>query len=124
PNVSVAATLLLVFQLALGICVTFRAAFLAWVGLAFSAPFFSFVSSPFPETAAAFFTTASAWLLTRERARGAALGAALLCLVALMAIKIRFLLLVPPPVPPSVRPIRWGTGPGLAGGLAPPPPRA
>jgi hypothetical protein len=117
-NVLGAATLLLVFQLALGIGATFRAAFLAWVGLAFSAPFVSFVFSPFPEAAAAFFTTASAWLLTRERARGAALCLAALCLAALMATKIRFLVLVPPLVLASVRRIRWWTGVAVAGGLA------
>ena len=112
-----AATLLLVFQLALWAGATFRAAFLAWLGLAFSVPFLSFVFSPFPEAAAALFATASAWLLTRERARRAALGGAALCLVALMATKIRFLVLVPPLVLASVRRIRWWTGGAVAAGL-------
>jgi hypothetical protein len=112
-----AATLLLVFHLALWAGATFRAAFLAWLGLAFSVPFLSFVFSPFPEATAAFFVTASAWLLTRERARGAALCGAALCLVALMATKIRFLVLVPPLVLASVRRIRWWTAGAVAGGL-------
>jgi hypothetical protein len=113
-----AVTLLMVFRLALEIGATFRAGFLAWMGLAFSAPFLSFAASPFPEAAAAFFTTASAWLLTRERARWTARGAAAVCLVALMAIKIRFLLLIPPLVAASVRRIRWQTLVALIGGLA------
>ena len=113
-----AATLLLVFQLALGVGATFRAAFLAWLGLAFSAPFLSFVFSPFPEAAAAFFTTACAWLLTRERARWIGLGAAALCLAALVATKIRFLVLVPPLVLASVRRVRWWTAVAVVGGLA------
>jgi hypothetical protein len=112
-----AGTLLLVFHLALWAGATFRAAFLAWLGLAFSVPFLSFVFSPFPEATAAFFVTASAWLLTRERARGTALCGAALCLVALMATKIRFLVLVPPLVLASVRRIRWWTAGAVAGGL-------
>ena len=112
-----AATVLLVFRLAVWAGATVRGAFLAWLGLAFSVPFLSFVFSPFPEAAAALFATASAWLLTRERARRAALGGAALCLVALMATKIRFLVLVPPLVLASVRRIRWWTGGAVAAGL-------
>ena len=95
-NVLAAAALMLVFRLATRIGVSVRAAFLAWLGAAFSSVVVSYAASPFPETSGAFFSTAAVCLLMRERASRPAFLAAALCLAALVAVKTRLFVLVPP----------------------------
>jgi hypothetical protein len=90
-----AATLALVFRLALRVGASLRGAFLAWLGAAFSGMFVSYAASPFPEMSGAFFTTAAVFLLAQERPpRAVALAG--LCLAALVGVKTRLFVLVPP----------------------------
>jgi hypothetical protein len=106
-----AAALLLVFRLALASGASLRAAFLAWVGAAFSAPFVTYGASPFPEMTGAFLATAAAALLWHEPLGRAAGAAASLCLVAMVAAKTRLFVLVPPLALGFLRRLSW---PGLA----------
>jgi hypothetical protein len=91
-----AAALVLMFRLALASGISRRSAFLAWLGAAFSVPFLVYSASPFPEISGAFFATAAAYFLWSPRLTRLAAAMAALCLVAMVAAKTRFFLLVPP----------------------------
>ena len=94
-NLLGAAALLLMFRLALASGASLRAAFLAWLGAAFSLPFVTYAASPFPEISGAFFATAAAYLLWHSPDSGRR-GHRALCLVGMVAAKTRLFLLVPP----------------------------
>ena len=95
-NLFGAAALLLTFRFALASGASLRAAFLAWLGAAFSLPLVTYGASPFPEVSGALFATAAAFLLWHPRlTRAAAVGAAL-CLAVMVAAKTRLFLLAPP----------------------------
>ncbi|MCU0580156.1 MAG: hypothetical protein MUF69_11535, partial [Desulfobacterota bacterium] len=91
-----AACLALVYLLALRIGASVPAAFLAWLGSLLCVPVLSLAISPFPETAGAFFLTAALYLLLKETRNARDLAAILACILALLALKNRFVLLVLP----------------------------
>jgi hypothetical protein len=95
-NLLGAAALVLVFRLALASGASLRAAFLAWLGAVFSAPFLIYAASPFPEITGGFLATAAAYLLWHQPLTRAAWLAAALCLAAMVAAKTRLFLLMPP----------------------------
>jgi hypothetical protein len=95
-NLLAAAALVFMFRLALASAIGLRSSFLAWLGAAFSVPLVVYSASPFPEATGAFFATAAAYLLWNPRLTRAAAVAASLCLVAMVAVKTRLFLLVPP----------------------------
>jgi hypothetical protein len=95
-NLLGAAALVLVFRLALASGASLRAAFLAWLGAAFSVPFVTYGASPFPEMTGAFLATAAACLLWHQPLTRVAGTAAALCLVAMVTAKTRLFVLVLP----------------------------
>ena len=105
-NLFGAAALTLVFRFALATGASLRAAFLAWLGAAFSAPFMIYAASPFPEMSGGFLAIAAAYLVWQEGVRGATL-AIVLCLVALVGVKSRLFVLVPPLALGGVRRPNW-----------------
>jgi hypothetical protein len=91
-----AAALALAFRLALVTGVGLHAAYLAWLGVAFSAPVVSFGTSTFLEMSAAFFLTAAATGVLGVRwSWPGSLGVAA-CLTAAVALKNRFLAMAMP----------------------------
>jgi hypothetical protein len=91
-----AAALAVAFRLALASGVGLRAAFLAWLGIAFSAPVVSLATSSFVEMSAGLFLAiAASGVLGR---RGSWTGGLLVsgCLAALLALKNRLLLMAVP----------------------------
>jgi hypothetical protein len=110
-----AAALVFVFRLGLASGASLRAAFLAWLGAAFSVPFVTYAASPFPEMSGGFFAGAAAYLLWQGRPTWTARVAASLCLVAMVATKTRLFLLAPPLVLGFARRVSW-TSLGLAVG--------
>jgi hypothetical protein len=106
-NLLGAAALALMFRLALASGITRRSAFLAWLGAAFSVPFLVYSASPFPEISGAFLATAAAYLLWNPGRTRAAAATAALCLVAMVAAKIRLFLLVPPLALGFPRRVTW-----------------
>jgi hypothetical protein len=104
-----AAALVLMFKLALASGISRRSAFLAWIGTAFSVPLLVYSVSPFPEVSGAFFATAAAYCLWTPRATRLALATAAACLVAMVAAKTRFFLLLPPLVLGFLRRFTWMT---------------
>jgi hypothetical protein len=112
-----AAALVLVFRLALASGTGLRAAFLAWLGAAFSVPFVTYAASPFPEMTGAFLATAAAWLLWHQPVTRAVGAAAALCLIAMVAAKTRLFVLVPPLALGFARRLRWASLPLLVGAL-------
>lgn len=95
-NLFGAAALLLTFRFALASGASLRAAFLAWLGAAFSLPFVTYGASPFPEVSGALFATAAAFLLWHPRLSRPAAVSAALCLAVMVAAKTRLFLLAPP----------------------------
>ena len=116
-NLFGAAALLFTFRLALASGASLRAAFLAWLGAAFSLPFVTYGASPFPEISGAFFATAAAYLLWHSRLTRAAAVTASLCLVAMVAAKTRLFLLAPPIVLGFPRRVSWKSLALAAGAL-------
>lgn len=110
-----AAALALAFALARGVGASPRAAFLAWLGGAFSVPIVSFAGSPWPEMPGAFFVTlgAAGLLLPAAGARGYARAG--LALAALFALKNRFLLALGPLMLGFARRLHWRAVVALAG---------
>jgi hypothetical protein len=106
-NLFGAAALLFTFRLALASGASLRAAFLAWLGAAFSLPLVIYAASPFPEISGAFFATAAGHLLWHSRRTRAAAVSAFLCLIAMVAAKTRLFLLVPPLVLSFPRRASW-----------------
>jgi hypothetical protein len=116
-NLFGAAALLFTFRLALVSGASLRAAFLAWLGAAFSLPFVTYGASPFPEISGAFFAAAAAYLLWHSRLTRAAAVTASLCLVAMVATKTRLFLLAPPIVLGFPRRASWKSLALAAGAL-------
>jgi hypothetical protein len=106
-NLAGALAVALVFRLALLAGASSRAAFLAWLGAAFSVPAVSFAVSPWPEMTGAFFATSAAVLLLRAPRPRAAIGAAAILLVLLVATKTRLFLLALPIMTGFVRRPGW-----------------
>ena len=106
-NVFGALALALAFRLVLLGGASRRAAFLTWLGAAFSVPFVTFSASPFPEATGACLATAAAYLLWRHPVRRAVGLAAAACLVGMVAAKTRLFVVVPPIAVASLRRFSW-----------------
>jgi hypothetical protein len=106
-NLVGAATLTLTFRLALLSGASVRAAYLAWLGAAFSLPILSFAASPWPEMTGAFFVTSAAFLLLREPRTWRAVVAAGSLLALTVATKTRLFLLAVPIMMGFVRRAGW-----------------
>lgn len=102
-----AACLALVFLLALRLGTSVQAAFLAWLGTCLSVPVLSFSISPFPEMTGAFFMTGAIYLLLKETRNKWDMGGIIFCLLAVMALKNRFVLLVLPLAIGFFRKLNW-----------------
>ena len=64
-----------------------RAAFLAWLGAAFSLPLVTFAVSPFPEISGAFFAAAAAYVLWQSPLTWTGAVTAALCLAGMVAVR-------------------------------------
>jgi hypothetical protein len=84
-----ALALALAFRIALLFGTSARAAFLAWLGAAFSVPLLCFAVSPWPEMTGALCLTTAAFLLCREPRSGLGAGGAALCLALAAGAKSR-----------------------------------
>ncbi len=113
-----ALALALAFRLAIASGASRRAAFLAWVGAAFSAPFVVYATSPFPEMTGACLATAAAYLLWRQPVSRAAVATAAACLLGMVAAKSRLFVLVPPIALGALRRFSWRRVALLSGVLA------
>jgi hypothetical protein len=119
-NLASALALALTFRLALLSGASVRAAFLAWLGAAFSLPVVSFAVSPWPEMTGAFFATAAVFVLLREPRARRAIAAAAGLLALMVATKTRLFLLAIPIMAGFVRRAGWRavTALGVLGGMA------
>lgn len=119
-NLASALALALTFRLALLSGASTRAAFLAWLGAAFSLPVVSFAVSPWPEMTGAFFATAAVFVLLREPGTRRAIAAAGGLLALMVATKTRLFLLAVPIMAGFVRRAGWRAvaALGVLGGMA------
>jgi hypothetical protein len=106
-NLAAALALALAFRLALLSGASPRAAFLAWLGAAFSVPVVSFAVSPWPEMTGAFFATAAAFLLLREPRTRRSVAAVGSLLTLMVATKTRLFLLAVPIMAGFARRAGW-----------------
>ena len=119
-NLASALALALTFRLALLSGASTRAAFLAWLGAAFSLPVLSFAVSPWPEMTGAFFATAAVFVLLREPGTRRAIAVAGGLLALMVATKTRLFLLAVPIMAGFARRAGWRAGAALGalGGMA------
>jgi len=108
-NLLAAGAMLLAFRFARATGASLRAAFLAWLGAAFSLPLVTFAVSPFPEISGAFFAAAAAYALWQSPLTWTAAVTAALCLVGMVAVKTRLFLMLPPLLLGFARRLTWRT---------------
>ena len=95
------------FHLALASGAGLRAAFLAWLGVAFSVPVLSLGATAWPEMAGAALVTGAAALLWRRERPGGTLALAAACLAGAVAVKTRFVLVAAPVALGFARRVGW-----------------
>jgi hypothetical protein len=108
-NLLGAGAMLLAFRFARASGASLRAAFLAWLGAAFSLPLVTFAVSPFPEISGAFFAAAAAYALWQSPVTWTAAATAALCLAGMVAVKTRLFLMLPPLLLGFARRLTWRT---------------
>jgi hypothetical protein len=113
-----ALALSLTFRLALRAGASLRAAFLAWLGAAFSVPVLSYVVSPWPEMTGALCLPAAAFFLSGEGRRPRALAMAGLCLAGAVLVKTRLFVAAVPVAIAFVRRLSWRTLVGVGAALS------
>jgi hypothetical protein len=116
-NVLGAGAMLLAYGFARASGASPRAAFLAWLGAAFSVPLVIFSASPFPEISGAFFAAAAAYALWQSPPTWTLAVTAAISLAGMVAVKTRLFLMLPPLLLGYARRLTWRTGAAVVGTL-------